>query len=131
MTKDSDRSVATSGTTIPNRRSSLRARVLAGIILMTMVALGWAIRLPFGSAPPINSRAHGPIEKALSVGEDTTTAMTPLRSGPGSTYTILRVMPEGTSINVSNTVRNGFRYVVHEGLAGWIPDQHPGARTGT
>jgi uncharacterized protein YraI len=49
----------------------------------------------------------------------TTTAVN-FRSGPGTSYPVLRVLPAGTPVKISDTYQNGFRYVSHEGLAGWI-----------
>ncbi|HEV2127399.1 MAG TPA: SH3 domain-containing protein [Thermomicrobiales bacterium] len=45
-----------------------------------------------------------------------------LRSGPGTSYQVLRVVPKGSQIGTSTTVKNGFRYVSHNGLAGWMAD---------
>ena len=53
-----------------------------------------------------------------------TIAAVNLRSGPSSSNQVLRVVPSGARIGVSNTVRSGFRYVVHNGLAGWIFDAY-------
>jgi uncharacterized protein YraI len=47
-----------------------------------------------------------------------------LRSGPGTGYTVLRVVPKGSQIGTSTTVRNGFRYVSHEGQTGWMADAY-------
>ena len=47
-----------------------------------------------------------------------------LRSGPSTGNQALRVVPAGSWVDTSGTVRNGFRYVVHQDLAGWIADQY-------
>ncbi|CAA9562947.1 MAG: hypothetical protein AVDCRST_MAG87-1721 [uncultured Thermomicrobiales bacterium] len=47
-----------------------------------------------------------------------------LRSGPGTSYAVLRVVSGGSRIGTSTTVRNGFRYVSHNGLAGWMADAY-------
>jgi mannosyl-glycoprotein endo-beta-N-acetylglucosaminidase len=47
-----------------------------------------------------------------------------LRSGPSTSHQVLRVVPYGASIQVSSTVQGGFRYVIHNGLAGWMSDQY-------
>lgn len=60
----------------------------------------------------------------VMVGEARTTTAVNLRSGPSTGHTVLRVVSSGAAINVSNTVQNGFRYVVHQGLAGWMADQY-------
>jgi uncharacterized protein YraI len=60
-------------------------------------------------------------------GQAWTTAGVNLRTGPGSTYQVLRVVPKSSQIGISTTVRNGFRYVTHQGLAGWMADAYIGA----
>jgi len=54
-----------------------------------------------------------------------------LRSGPSTSNQVLRVVPSGAKIGVSNTVRNGFRYVSHNGLAGWLFDAYISFSDGT
>lgn len=58
------------------------------------------------------------------VGSAKTTASVNLRSGPSSSNQVLRVVPKGATVQASNTYRNGFRYVIHNGLAGWVADQY-------
>ncbi len=53
-----------------------------------------------------------------------TTAAVNLRSGPSTSHQVLRVVAAGTWVDISGTVQNGFRYVVHQGLGGWIFDQY-------
>lgn len=57
-------------------------------------------------------------------GSATTTAYVNLRSGPSTGHQVLRVVPYGAAVQTSNTVQSGFRYVVHNGLAGWMSDQY-------
>lgn len=57
-------------------------------------------------------------------GSATASTAVNLRSGPSTGHQILRVVPHGASVQTSNTVQNGFRYVVHNGLAGWMADQY-------
>ena len=47
-----------------------------------------------------------------------------LRSGPGTSYKVLRVVSSGSVVQSSDTVKNGFRYVVHQGLPGWMADSY-------
>ena len=56
------------------------------------------------------------------VGVDVTNTDVNLRSGPSTGHQVLRVLNPGTEVNISDTVQNGFRYVVHLGLAGWVWD---------
>ncbi len=58
------------------------------------------------------------------VGWAKTTASVNLRSGPSTGNSVLRVVPKGATVQMSDTVRSGFRYVIHNGLAGWIADQY-------
>ncbi len=58
------------------------------------------------------------------VGNARTTTAVNLRSGPSTGHQVLRVVGEGTWVEVSDTVENGFRYVIHQGLAGWIYDAY-------
>lgn len=51
----------------------------------------------------------------------TTTAVN-LRSGPSTGHSVLRVLAKGTQVETSLTVQSGFRYVVQDGLAGWVYD---------
>lgn len=58
------------------------------------------------------------------IGTARTTAYVNLRSGPSTSNTVLRVVASGVTVQISDTVKNGFRYVIHDGLAGWIADQY-------
>jgi uncharacterized protein YgiM (DUF1202 family) len=58
------------------------------------------------------------------VGKATTTSAVNLRSGPSTSNSVLRVVPAGATVQISSTVQNGYRYVTHDGLAGWIADQY-------
>jgi uncharacterized protein YraI len=57
-------------------------------------------------------------------GQAFTSSAVNLRSGPGTTYSVLRVVPGGSRIGTSTTVTNGYRYVTHNGLAGWMSDTY-------
>jgi uncharacterized protein YraI len=57
-------------------------------------------------------------------GQALTSSAVNLRSGPGTTYSVLRVVPGGSKIGTSTTVSNGYRYVTHNGLAGWMADAY-------
>lgn len=68
-----------------------------------------------------------PPSDPVIVGTARTTVNVNLRSGPSTSNSILRVVPAGTTVQISDTVRNGYRYVIHDGLAGWIADQYLGS----
>ncbi len=58
------------------------------------------------------------------IGLGITTSAVNLRSGPSTSHQVLRVLAQGTLVERSGTVQNGFRYVVHQGLAGWVADAY-------
>lgn len=58
------------------------------------------------------------------IGSARTTSAVNLRSGPSTANSVLRVVAAGATVQISDTVRSGFRYVTHNGLAGWIADQY-------
>ncbi|MDQ2682492.1 MAG: SH3 domain-containing protein [Chloroflexota bacterium] len=66
--------------------------------------------------------ADGGSDPVISGTAVTTTAVN-FRSGPSTSNTVLRVLAKGTRVETSLTVQNGFRYVVHNGLAGWVYDE--------
>ena len=47
-----------------------------------------------------------------------------LRSGPGTGYQVLRVVPANGRVSTTGTMQNGYRYVTFEGLAGWVANQY-------
>ncbi len=49
-----------------------------------------------------------------------TTSAVNLRSGPSTTNSVLRKVPYAAQVGTSSTITNGFRYVTHNGLAGWM-----------
>ena len=52
-----------------------------------------------------------------------TTSAVNFRSGPSTSNSVLRVLAKGTRVETSLTIQSGFRYVVHDGLAGWVYDE--------
>lgn len=58
------------------------------------------------------------------VGSAKATVSLNLRAGPSSSDHVLRVIPAGTWLKASNTHRYGYRYVIHNGLPGWVADQY-------
>lgn len=71
-----------------------------------------------GTPPPTDPRI---------IGTARTTANVNLRSGPSTGNSVLRMVSAGTTVQISDTVQNGYRYVNHDGLAGWIADQYLGS----
>lgn len=64
--------------------------------------------------------AAGSTSSPVISGIGWTTASVNLRSGPSTSNSILRVVPYAAQVGTSTTVTNGFRYVTHNGLAGWM-----------
>jgi len=77
----------------------------------------------FVAAILLSAPSGGTGADPVIVGSATTTASVNLRSGPSTSNSVLRLVPKGAAVQSSNTVQNGFRYVIHNGLAGWIADQ--------
>ena len=57
-------------------------------------------------------------------GQAWTSSSVNLRSGPSSSNTVLRVVPAGSKIGTSTTVKNGFRYVTDGIQTGWMADAY-------
>ena len=81
---------------------------------------GWASDAYLELGDQIPPHVDPPIGTAL------TTVDLNLRAGPGSGYQVLRVMPRGSAVEITATVVNGYRYVLHQGLGGWAADQFLG-----
>lgn len=47
-----------------------------------------------------------------------------LRSGPGTTYTVLRVMPRGATVTVVTDPGTGWVQVTYQGITGWASSQY-------
>jgi uncharacterized protein YgiM (DUF1202 family) len=75
--------------------------------------------------------AAGTSPDPVITGTAWTTAAVNLRSGPSTSNQVLRVVPSGARIGVSNTVRSGFRYVSYQGQAGWMFDAYISFSDGT
>jgi len=58
------------------------------------------------------------------IGTMYTSASVNLRSGPSTGHQVLRVVASGSAVQASDTASNGFRYVIHNGLAGWIAESY-------
>lgn len=79
---------------------------------------GWAydaFLVPLGSTDPTNPPA------AID-GTAVVDAATNFRSGPSLNATIIRVLPAGSTVSVSDQITDGFRYSQAGGTNGWIFD---------
>jgi len=79
--------------------------------------LGWAHR------DYVIARPYSPPPDPVITGRAKTLYTVNLRSGPSTGHRVLRVLTAGSTVDTSSQLHNGFRYVVHQGLAGWIADQ--------
>lgn len=105
--------------TVANRLS--RRAVLAKALLAGTAAV------VAGTSVVDIARAHdGGAEDTLCV----TTAALNLRTGPGTGYRVILVMPKGATINLQRRYENGFDYVSYKGRLGWAHRDYIVARTG-
>lgn len=92
------------------RRLGVQAMTAAGVALAAFGPIGRSPGDACGATP-------------TTVGEATTTSPVELRSGPGPAYAVLCTVPQGEDVQASNTIRDGYRYVVHHGVPGWMDDR--------
>jgi D-alanyl-D-alanine carboxypeptidase len=72
----------------------------------------------------LSTGASNPPPDHVDTGVAKTLAAVNLRSGPGTGYQVLRVVPSGGRVSTTGTLQNGYRYVTFEGLAGWVANQY-------
>jgi len=65
-----------------------------------------------------------PGEVGPVIGTATTTTAVNFRSGPSTGDGVIRVVAKGSSVEITDTVVDGFRYVYHQGTGGWIYDAY-------
>ena len=80
--------------------------------------LGWAHR------DYIIAQPWSPPPDPVITGRARTLYAVNLRSGPSTGHKVLRVLQAGSTVETSSQLHNGFRYVIHQGLAGWVADQY-------
>jgi uncharacterized protein YraI len=85
-------------------------------------ASGWVSDAYLAPYSPGPSAGNPPAITGVGV----TLSSVNLRSGPGTSYGVLKVVPAGAKIGTSTTVQNGFRYVSHNGLGGWMAEAYIG-----
>ena len=54
----------------------------------------------------------------------TTTAALNLRTGPGTTYSVILVIPNGATVNTTGETQNGFSRLTYNGTTGWSSSQY-------
>lgn len=61
----------------------------------------------------------------------TATASVNLRSGPGTSFAVLLVIPNGSTVNTTGSVQNGFTQLTFNGTTGWSASQYISVSGGT
>lgn len=54
----------------------------------------------------------------------TTTANLNLRTGPGTSYSVILVIPNGATVNTTGATQNGFSRLTYNGTTGWSASQY-------
>lgn len=67
---------------------------------------------------------RSPDSEVSAAAAATTTANLNLRSGPGTTYSVLLVIPSGATVNATGAAQNGFVRVTYDGVTGWSSNQY-------
>ncbi len=65
-----------------------------------------------------------PDEAVVAAAAATTTASLNLRSGPGTSYGVLLVIPNGATVQTTGAVQNGFTRLTYNGTTGWSASQY-------
>ena len=81
---------------------------------------GWAYAQYLKAGTQIPGEA-GPV-----VGTRVTTSAVNFRSGPSTGDGVIRVLGKGTTVEITDTIVDGFRYVYHQGQGGWVYDDYLG-----
>ena len=95
-------------------RSALPAR---GLSRRRLLGLAFTGALAAGSGLATRALAQHVTASGVVV---RTTATVNLRSGPGTSYGILAVIPEGTGLSSNLDGANGFQFVTFNGTRGWV-----------
>ncbi len=79
---------------------------------------GWAYAefLDFGTTPPV--------PEPEPQGNATTTDALNLRTGPGTTFAVIVVMPRGSEVILTGQSNNGYRSVSYNGQNGWASETY-------
>ncbi len=87
---------------------------------------GWAASQYLTSGAPSSGDAGGDTgaTPAPSAGTAVTTTSLNLRSGAGTNYGVIAVMPAGATVTLTGIDQNGYYYVVYNGMMGWAHTQY-------
>ncbi len=61
----------------------------------------------------------------------TTTASVNFRTGPGLTFGVILVIPNGSTVNTTGAVQNGYTQLTYNGTTGWVASQYVAISGGT
>jgi uncharacterized protein YraI len=89
---------------------------------------GWASE-DYLADPGTDTGGGGGGEEWIT-GTGRTTSRVNFREGPGFDYGVRDVLDDGEQIAISDVVVNGFRYVWHAGIDGWVYDDYIAAEGG-
>jgi len=81
---------------------------------------GWA------SAQYLKAGTQIPGEAGPVVGTRVTTTAVNFRSGPSTGDSVIQVLAKGSTVEITNTLVDGFRYSYFEGRGGWVYDAYLG-----
>jgi uncharacterized protein YraI len=68
----------------------------------------------------VTSGNGGSSDMPVSLGYKTTTAYVNMRSGPGTGYSVIRTLPQGTSVEVFDNFQGNFQRVGYAKQMGWV-----------
>lgn len=80
-----------------------------------------------GTAGWAKAEYLGPVDPdfdPLLSGEAVTTDAANLRQGPSTGDAVILVVPAGSSIQISDSIMDGFRYIAFDGTRGWLFDEY-------
>jgi uncharacterized protein YgiM (DUF1202 family) len=94
---------------------------LSGVTATSTVAAAAPVQTVAVAANPVQ-----PDTSVLPVtsGQMRTTSDLNFRTGPGTEYSIIHVIPNGTLVDVTATEQNGFIKIVRQNQAGWVSRQY-------
>jgi uncharacterized protein YraI len=73
-------------------------------------------------------RTPGDVSAAAAM---TTTTNLNLRSGPGTSYSVILVIPNGATVNTTGATQNGFSRLTYNGTTGWSSSQYLSGSSGS
>ena len=81
--------------------------------------VGWAYGGYLASSRPTN-----PGDNPNVIGSAVATVSLNLRAGPGTNHQVLRVIPQGGWVEMTDFAAGGYRMVIFDGTEGWAADQY-------